>query len=35
MLHTKYFVEIGPLVPEKNIFEVFLQYMGVAAIKVM
>ena len=29
------FVEIGPLVPEKKIFEGFLPYMGVVAILVM
>ena len=29
------FVEIGPPVPEKKIFEGFLPYMGVAAILVM
>ena len=29
------FVEIGPSVPEKKIFERFLSYMGVAAILVM
>ena len=29
------FVEIGPPVPEKKIFEGFLSYMGVAAILVM
>ena len=29
------FVEIGPPVPEKNIFEGFLPYMGVAAILVI
>ena len=29
------FVEIGPTVPEKKIFEGFLSYMGVAAILVM
>ena len=29
------FVEIGPRVPEKKIFEGFLPYMGVAAILVM
>ena len=28
-------VEIGPLVPEKNIFERFLPYMGMVAILVM
>ena len=28
-------MEIGPLVPEKKIFEVFLPYVGVAAILVM
>ena len=28
-------VEIGPPVPEKKIFEVFLPYMGVEAILVM
>ena len=28
------FTEIGPLVPEKKIFEEFLPYMGVAAILV-
>ena len=28
-------MEIGPLVPEKKIFEGFLSYMGVAAILVM
>ena len=35
MLHTKFFVEIGPPVPEKKIFEGFLPYMGVVAILVM
>ena len=34
MLHT-IFVEIGPQVPEKDIFEGFLPYRGVAAILVM
>ena len=34
MLHTK-FVEIGPPVPEKKIFEGFLPHRGVAAILVM
>ena len=34
MLYTK-FVEIGPPVPEKKIFEGFLPYMGVAAILIM
>ena len=34
MLHTK-FVQICPPVREKNIFEGFLPYMGVAAILVM
>ena len=34
MLHTS-FVEIGPAVPEKKIFEGFLPYMGMAAILVM
>ena len=34
MLHTK-FVEIGPPVPEKKIFEGFLPYTGVVAILVM
>ena len=29
------FVEIGPLVPQKKIFEGFLPYMGMAAILVM
>ena len=29
------FVEISPLVPEKNIVEGFLPYMGMAAILVM
>ena len=29
------FVEIGPLVPEKKIFEGFSPYMGVVAILVM
>ena len=29
------FVEIGPPVPEKKIFEGFLPYMGMAAILVM
>ena len=29
------FLEIGPLVPEKKIFEGFLPYMGVVAILVM
>ena len=29
------FVEIGPPVPEKKIFEGFLPYMGVVAIVVM
>ena len=28
-------VEIGPVVPEKKIFEGFLPYMGMAAILVM
>ena len=28
-------VEIGPVVPEKKIFERFLPYMGMAAILVM
>ena len=34
MLHTK-FREIGPLVPEKKIFEGILTYNGMAAILVM
>ena len=34
MLHAK-FVEIGPPVPEKKIFDGFLPYMGMAAILVM
>ena len=34
MLHAKFSV-IGPLVPEKKIFEGFLPYMGMAAILVM
>ena len=34
MLNNK-LVEIGPLVPEKEIFEGFLPYMGMAAILVM
>ena len=29
------FIEVGPLVPEKKIFEGFLPYMGMAAILVM
>ena len=33
MLHK--FVEIGPLVPEKKIFEGFFSYMGLAAILAM
>ena len=32
---TSCFIEIGPLVPEKKIFEGFLPYMGMAAILVM
>ena len=35
MLHTKFQVEIGPVVLEKKIFEGFLPYMGMAAILVM
>ena len=34
MLHIK-FVEMGPSVPEKRVFEGFLPYRGVAAILVM
>ena len=34
MLHTS-FVEIGPSVSEKKIFDGFLPYRGVAAILVM
>ena len=34
MLHAN-LVEIGPVVPEKKIFEGFLPYMGMAAILVM
>ena len=34
MLHTKFYMKIGPPVLEK-IFEGFLPYMGVAAILVM
>ena len=33
-VHTN-FVEMGPLVPEKKIFEGFLPYMGMVAILVM
>ena len=29
------FIEIGPVVPEKRVFEGFLPYMGMAAILVM
>ena len=35
MLHTKFFMEIGPLVPVKKIFEGFLPNMGMVAILVM
>ena len=35
MQHTLSFVEISPPVPEKKIFEGFLQYTGMAAILVM
>ena len=34
MLHTK-FIKVGPVVPGKKIFKVFLPYMGLAAILVM
>ena len=34
MLHAK-FLQIGPPVPEKKIFEGFIPYMGIAAILVM
>ena len=35
MLHTKFFVVIGPPVPEKKIFDGILPYSGVTAILVM
>ena len=35
VLESSSLVEIGPVVPEKKIFEGFLPYMGMAAILVM